>query len=136
MEQRKNHAKKIIIICQFCWLVNRKWIDNASYTNKNNTTNFKQRGAGFSSLSFQEKPAAWYSKFFQASIGKHLNKRTNKQLTSKITRRGRQPFRSRSAASQRPRTVGRAKKIRSYHPEKKNKEYKPFVKRVCVDKYK
>lgn len=61
----------------------------------------KQRGAGFSSLSFQEKPAAPNSKFFQASIGKHLskkktkNKQKRKQPTAeKITcGRRRQPFR-------------------------------------------
>lgn len=46
----------------------------------------KRLGAGFSSLSFQEKPAAENSKFFQASIGKHLNKQTNSKI--KV---GRQP---------------------------------------------
>lgn len=60
--------------------------------------------AGFSPLSFREEPAARYSKFFQASIGKHLN---NQQLTRSKRRTKRpvvraEPIRT-SAASQRPR---------------------------------
>lgn len=63
-----------------------KRIDNTS-----KPTNL--RVAGFYPLSFREKPAAWYSKFFQASIGKHLRKQLTNQQFTKIEVGRRQPYR-------------------------------------------
>lgn len=119
---KKSWKKIIIIICQFCWLgIGNELTTHPTQTKKKHK--LQRREAGFSSLSFQEKPTAQYSKFFQASIGKHLNK-TNKQTTyarshEAVNRSDQDPP---PASALGRLDVRSGEDPRSYHPEKKTKE--------------
>lgn len=113
---------------------NRKWIDNASYTNKKKTQTSKKRG-GLFLAQFPGKAHRSVFKVF-SSIYWETFKQNNKQTTyarshEAVNRSDQDPP---PASALGRLDVRSGEDPRSYHPEINKR--KPIVKRVCVDKYK